>query len=107
VYLEDVIRKRVRCCACEGSLAKGEINGVVLHKKAAWKFPVWNNILSPNKSPGALAFVCDKCIAEGRQPRFAVEFSLDGAVTYHNVTDLEDLEDLEETGGDEEIEIHS
>ena len=102
---EDIIRKRVKCCACEGSLAKGNINGVVLHKKAAWKFPVWNNILSPNKAPGALAFVCDRCIEEGRQPRFAVEFSEDGAgaVTYHNVTDLEDLEET----GDEEIEIHS
>jgi len=89
--IEDFIRKRVRCCACGQPLSKGYINCVALPKKASWKFPAWGNVIS-GVDHGALAIVCDRCIEEGRKPRYAVEFSEDGRVVYHDVVDLEDLE---------------
>lgn len=91
---EEVIRKRVKCCACEGSMAKGHINFIGLDRKATWKYPMWSNVLSSNRTPRASAIICDKCVKEHKLPKYAVD--IDGEIVrYHKVKGLEKLPKLE------------
>lgn len=89
------IKKYILCCACRGSLEESEhINGITLDKLATWKHPTWSNILTLDKypEPRASAIVCDRCVAEKRDPEFAVEWNEDfSVVKYHPVKDLKVL----------------
>lgn len=85
----------VHCCSCEGSLQSSRyLNMVGLLKQATWKYPVYGNILVYKKYPinRAAAILCDRCIDENRQARFAVEWNQEKThVTYHRVEELKDL----------------
>jgi len=86
---EKLIREKVRCCACGGSLKNNyNINMVCLMKEAQWKYPAWGNILL--KVWGfAGAVVCDKCLKENKPIKFAVEWTQDlSNVKYHPVEKL-------------------
>ena len=94
----EKIREKVKCCACGGSLKSSKfINGVTLNKLATWKYPVWGNILVREKypEPRAIAILCDGCIGEKRQSKYAVEWNSDySEVIYHKVRDLQDLPEI-------------
>lgn len=96
--IEKKIRNHVKCCACGGSLKPSKfVNGVVLNKLAAWKYPVWGNILVRDRYSElrAVAILCDCCIEEKRQPKYAVEWSDDySKVRYHRVEELKDLSEI-------------
>jgi hypothetical protein len=101
---EAFIRKRVKCCACQGSLKNSKhINGICLDKLATWELPVWGNILLKDLHPEkrALAILCDECIDKKRNPKFAVEWDENYEnVKYHPVESLQDLPPITE----EEVE---
>lgn len=89
---QNFIKTRVKCCGCRGSLNDSEqINLVCLMKQAKWENPCWGNVLL--KVYGfASAVLCDKCIKDGKQPQFAVEWNKDfSVVKYHRVEDLIDV----------------
>ena len=98
--VEDKIRDNVKCCACGGSLKYSRfINGICLNKLATWKHPTWKNILVLEKYPEdrASAILCDRCIAEKKQPKYAVEWNEDySEVKYHKVEALKDLPPIRE-----------
>jgi len=89
---EQLIRQKVKCCACEGSLKNSpHINLVSLMKVATWKFPVWGNLLIRVWGL-AVAVLCDKCVKEKRTPKYAVEWNDDlSVVKYHPVESLKDV----------------
>lgn len=111
-----------KCCACDAPLKdSGNVNMVMLSKKAVWKYPIWGNLLAEKgTSMGyALGIVCDNCVNEetgqiltpikyavevqgGEPVEWAVsdghtENALTGIKTtrfilYHDANDLEDGE---------------
>lgn len=87
------IKEKARCCACSGPLGPNHVNVMILDREAQWPQPTWGNVEIGLPAKGAVAFLCDKCIAEKRKPRFAVEASRGWeAVTYHPVEELPELE---------------
>ena len=89
---EKLIKTKVKCCACGGSLKDSDnINMVGLMKEADWKFPAWGNVLL--KVWGfASAVICDKCVKENKPIKFAVEWTQDlSFVKYHPVEKLKDV----------------
>jgi len=89
---EKLIRRKVKCCACGGSLEKSShINMVALMKVAKWKFPVWGNLLIRVWGL-AVAVLCDDCVKAKKKPKYAVEWNDDlSVVKYHPVESLEDV----------------
>ena len=64
----DQIKDKVRCCACEGTMADSvNMNIVTTSKVSTWKFPVSRNILIKNSPSMAVAIVCDNCIKEQKK----------------------------------------
>ena len=94
------IKANVRCCSCRGSLqVSRHINGVCLDKLATWEIPRWGNILVIGKYPmnRASAILCDRCIREHREIKYAVEWDNERTyVRYHKVEDLKDLPRISE-----------
>jgi len=90
MWTMDAYRRRVRCCACAGSLRRSKhVNLVSLQRRATWQYPVWRNVLT-GEDGEAVAVVCDACLDANREIQEAVEFR--GAeVLYHTVIDLERL----------------
>ena len=97
---EEKIRSSVHCCACGGSLESSRfINSLALNKLATWKYPTWGNILVHDKypEPRATAILCDRCIRENQQPKYAVEWTSNySEVIYHKVEQLKDLPPITE-----------
>ena len=95
---EEQIRKRVKCCVCEGSLEHSKyINIVALTKIATWDFPTAGNVFIPDAPNQAVAFVCDDCIRAAPRNnmaahiKYAVEATDDcTTIIYHNLDDLLD-----------------
>jgi len=89
---EAFIRAKVKCCACGKPLkASRNLNLVCLMKEAKWLHPCWGNYLL-GVWGFAGAVLCDRCIQEDREPRYAVEWDLKrGTVKYHPVEDLADV----------------
>lgn len=98
--ITELIKEKVRCCACCGSLKDSEhINGITLNKLATWKHPTWSNLLVQDihPEPRASAIICDKCMEEGKPPKFAIEWTESlKEVTYHPVSALKDLPPITE-----------
>ena len=90
---EKVIKAKVKCCACGGSLEGSHINMVCLMKEAKWGYPCWGNILLGLWPPCfASAIVCDNCLHEKKKIKFALEWSQDlSVVKYHPLEDLKDV----------------
>lgn len=83
------------CCSCSRPMERSlHINLVGLNKRAAWEYPVWDNLLlKPGYEhiPRAVAVLCDGCAAaENLHITRAIEVD-NGAVIYHDVNDLEDV----------------
>jgi len=101
---EKVLHAQVKCCACSGSLRSStHINLVTLNKYATWKYPAYGNILArdPDKrgSKRAVAILCDECIEQKREAKWAVEFVGKGEdlrIRYHDIENLEDAEPVTE-----------
>lgn len=95
VSIEDFIREKIKCCSCGGSLKNSKyINAICLDKLATWDYPVWNNILVEDKYPEkrAVAYVCDECVENGKEPKYAVEWDEERkTVKYHPIDELKDL----------------
>lgn len=109
--LIDWVKARVRCCSCEGSLQSSRyVNMVALLKEATWKYPVHGNILVYPKYPTnrAVAVLCDRCIDQRREPKYAVEWDKDRTqVEYHRVEGLKNLAPIpEEEIAKAEAELH-
>jgi hypothetical protein len=85
------IRKRVKCCACEGSLGDGYVNMITLRRAANWDYPVTSNLITGD-GPCAVAICCDACLAQQPMPsiRWAVAF-VGQRVFYHPVESLPEL----------------
>jgi len=90
---EEFIRKRVKCCACDGTMGNSEhINMIQLDRKANWKFPTAANILSSDVRPRAMSVVCDKCVNGKCSPKYAIEWNQKTRkIRYHKVDGLENL----------------
>ncbi len=77
------------------------LNICQIGKKAAWKFPVWNNFFIPGLKDRALAFVCDGCQEAAFKSgvpgriKYAVEFN-HGKVIMHDVDELEDADPIQD-----------
>ncbi len=93
---EDLFSMLVRdakCCACGNPMRLSpNLNFVSLNKYAAWKYPIWDNMLLKPvypRIPRAIAVLCEKCI---RNNKLALEvIEVEGKeIRYHNVADLED-----------------
>lgn len=89
---EKVIRAKVKCCSCEGSLLDSRrVNMILLMKEAEWEWPCWGNVLL-GVWGFAGAVVCEKCLREKKKPKFAVEWNEDfSIVKYHPVEQLKDV----------------
>lgn len=98
--VERKIRERVRCCACGKSLKSGKhVNVICLDRLAAWKYPCWGNILAMDKYPmnRAMAVLCDRCVSESQQSKYAVEWCNDlKIVKCHPVEGLQTLPRISE-----------
>lgn len=92
VQRKELIARKVKCCVCGGSLRDSEtINLVCLMKEAEWKHPCWGNFLL-GLMGFASAVVCDKCVKENKEPKYAVEWNNDvSVVRYHLVDKLVDV----------------
>ena len=89
----DLIRKHVRCGACQGSMVTSRHVNLCSHRRrATWRTPRSANVLTGDDG-AAVSIVCDLCF-ETKQPIVeAVEF-VDlphGQVAYHPLTQLEEL----------------
>lgn len=100
VSFEDIL-KRGTCCVCTKPLIDSEYTGIaMLDKKAAWEFPVWNNVLVKGMENRAVGIVCDGCqeasekSGVGGSVKYAVEIRGE-EVILHDVDELEDAEHIE------------
>lgn len=86
------LKAKLKCCACEGTLKDSElINMIGLMKVAKWKMPHWGNA-TLRVWRLAMAVVCDRCVKEKKQPKFAVEWDNIGVdIKYHPVDELNDV----------------
>lgn len=86
------IKEKIKCCACGGSLADSkEINIMLLMKEAEWKHPTWGNIILRIQG-FASAILCDKCLKEGKKPKWAIEWNQKTLVAkYHPIEELKDV----------------
>ena len=86
------VHERVKCCACDGSLGTSKhINLVATTKVATWKFPIAQSLLIENAPPNALAMLCDQCIENKVEAKYAVEADPGYSdVVYHELSSLED-----------------
>ena len=101
VSFDDMIQ-RGTCCICTKPLKDSKyLNLAHLDKKAAWKYPVWNNILTPGMEDRAVAVVCDGCqeacekSGVGGSIKYAVEIRGDDIIL-HDVDELEDVEPVQD-----------
>ena len=101
VSFDDMI-KRGTCCVCTKLLKDSKyLNLAQLDKKAAWKFPVWNNLLIPGLEDRAVAVVCDGCQEAAEKSgvagmiKYAVEFR-GGKIIMHDVEELESVEPIQD-----------
>ncbi len=91
--MDDLVKARVKCCSCGRPMSESRlINFVLLDRVALWPYPCGGNVLT-GEWGRAIAILCDRCIAENREPRFAVEWS-EGLeiVIYHPIHELPKLE---------------
>jgi len=93
--VKNRIKKRVRCCVCNGSLVDSEnVNFVELNLIARWSMPVVGCVYMPSAPEKAIAVLCDRCIVlrlNGRELEIkcAVEWTGNlGLVKYHPVDDM-------------------
>lgn len=100
--LLDLIRAKMSCCACEGTLKTSRyVNLVQLDRQAMWKHPIAGNVFDPDKRPRAVAVLCDACIARNAEAKLAVEWDEETETAkYHAVGELQQLPPLrgEESG---------
>lgn len=96
--IKERIKKRARCCVCDGSLIDSEnVNFVELDLIARWRMPVVGNVFMPGAPEKAVAVLCDRCIVlrlndDKLEIKCAVEWTGDiGLVKYHSVEDLVSL----------------
>ncbi len=83
---------RCGCCGRERACETGDINFIMLDRRATWKYPVHGNVLDGGPIQGAVSIACAFCIFHGRPPLEAVEAELElGTVRYHKATSLEAL----------------
>jgi len=90
----EEIKAKGKCCACGKPLRNSEhINIIALDRRATWEHPRWGNVLL--KLDGyAVAFLCDKCVKQGKCPKYAVEFK-GNEIIYHKIDELEKISELE------------
>ncbi|MBA7519357.1 hypothetical protein ES705_11435 [subsurface metagenome] len=93
--IKERIKKRVRCCVCNGSLVDSEnVNIVELDLVASWRMPVVGILYMPSAPEKAVAVLCDRCLVlrlggGELEIKCAVEWTGDlGLVKYHPVEDL-------------------
>jgi hypothetical protein len=97
VSFEDIL-KRGTCCICTKPLHDSKYLSLAqVDKKAAWKFPVWNNFLMPGLEDRAVGIVCDGCHEAAEKSgvsakiKYAVEIRGE-EIILHDVDELEDVE---------------
>ncbi len=101
VSFNEII-KRGTCCVCTKPLNDSKfLNLAHVDKKAAWKFPVWNNLLVSGLEDRAVAIVCDCCQEAAMKSgvagmiKYAVEIRGE-EIIMHDVEQLEDVPPLQE-----------
>ncbi|MFH0904268.1 MAG: hypothetical protein V1854_03660 [Methanobacteriota archaeon] len=98
----QLVMEKGTCCICDKPMKGSKyLNLAHLDKKAAWEFPVWNNIFIPNLADRAVGVVCDGCqeAAEksgvGGMFKYAIEVR-GNDVIMHDIEELEDVEPIED-----------
>lgn len=84
---DDLINEK--CCACGKIIGDhgGHINGVMLNRRAQWKYPVAGNIITGEKGK-AVAIICDECFDKQKPVKHAVRFER-SKIIYIPIEDLE------------------
>lgn len=94
---DKIIREKVKCCACEGSLNESmNMNVMGLLLIAEWPTPTAANVYFPGDPLQAIAILCDRCLAAGPRGKpgikYAIQWTKDAeVVTYHPVEDLDPM----------------
>lgn len=89
-----LVKRKVKCCACGGSLNDSDhINLVALDRAATWLMPVSGNALTGLETKQAVAVLCDSCANTGKAKiRYAVEWTEHiREVIYHEYEELDPL----------------
>lgn len=101
VSFEDIL-KRGTCCICTKPLHDSKyLSMAQIDKKAAWKFPVWNNFLIQGLEDRAVGIVCDGCHEAAEKSgvsaklKYAVEIRGD-EIIMHDIEELEDVEPIQD-----------
>lgn len=95
--LNATIRAHVKCCACECRLTESHfLNFVQLNRQAEWAYPSSGNVLT-GEMDLAVAAVCDRCLEQNAEIRFAIEWSgieegQEFKVIYHPIASLRPVE---------------
>ena len=99
---EQVVKEKGMCCVCTKPMKDNKyLNLAHLDKKAAWKYPIWNNIFIPNLADRAVAVVCDGCqeacekSGVGGSIKYAIEVRGDDVIM-HDIEELEDAEPIQD-----------
>lgn len=102
------IKEKGTCCICTKPLKDSKyLNLVQLDRKAAWKFPVWNNCLILGLEDRAVGIVCDGCHEAAEKSgvsakvKYAIEIRGDDIIL-HDVEQLEDVEPVQDIMAEEE-----
>jgi hypothetical protein len=94
---DEFTKKYGKCCITDKPLSNSTyLNMVQLNYLAAWKFPVWGNVISVEKNM-AVAFVHDDCFENEYvgEVKYAVEYREDPQrLIYHPVDSLVKMEEL-------------
>jgi ribosomal protein L37AE/L43A len=86
---EQLVMDKVNCCGCGRPMSRSaHLNIMDTARVATWDYPVCGNVLSEDRTGRAAAFMCDRCIEQNHAPRYAVEFTKDRDVLYHELAGL-------------------
>ncbi|HRH61656.1 MAG TPA: hypothetical protein PL045_13855, partial [Chitinophagaceae bacterium] len=90
----EKLKEKALCCISGMPIRTSDnMNLIQLPYKAAWKFPVWGNVITGQQNM-ALAVVHDACLTDGKlngEIKYAIE-AKDHEVIYHHVEFLQKLE---------------
>lgn len=86
---EQFVKDKVNCCSCGGPMShSAHLNIMDTGRVAEWDYPLCGNVLSEDRTRRAAAFMCDACIDAGSMPMYAVEFTKDREIVYHELASL-------------------
>lgn len=102
VSFVQLVKEKATCCICTKPLHDSKyLSMAQIDKKAAWKVPVWNNVLIQGLEDRAVGIVCDGCHEAAEKSgvaakvKYAIEIRGDDIIL-HDVEQLEDVEPIQD-----------